>query len=85
MKRSLLTFVVSLALAACAVDPTVDEGAERGPAQSETENTAQTQSELRMALDDSKYCLPGEEVRCTLGPPPVCKCVSKTPPILLAR
>ena len=36
-------------------------------------------------LDDSKYCLPGEEVKCSLFPV-VCKCVPKKvdPPILIA-
>lgn len=28
------------------------------------------------------FCLPGEVRRCTLGPPPVCRCEPINPPIL---
>lgn len=84
MKHSLsIAVLVGLALVGCAVDPTApdpDEGAGAS-----TEEVGTTTSELR-ALDPSKYCLPGEVVKCTLGPPPVCRCVpaTTTPPILSA-
>lgn len=84
MKRAFAFLFVSLSLVACAVEP---DDATTPPAE-EAEPTAQVQSELRpvRGLDDTKYCLPGEEVKCTLGPPPVCKCVAKKvdPPILIA-
>ncbi|MBX3193274.1 MAG: hypothetical protein KF819_40195 [Labilithrix sp.] len=73
MKPAWLMLLVPFALAACAVDPT--------PESDVVENVDQAESELKK-LDDSTFCLPGEEVKCTLGPPPVCKCVpKKAPPI----
>ena len=76
MKLSLPALLVPFVFVACAVDPTEPE-----PETEPVENVAEAESELR-ALDDSKYCPPGEEVKCTLGPPPVCRCVPKDPPIL---
>jgi hypothetical protein len=78
MKRSLLLALLgSLSLFACAADSTPDEP---------TEKVSEAKSDLAV-LDSSKYCLPGEVVKCTLGPPPVCHCesVTKTTTTLYAR
>ena len=84
MKRLLVSLFVPLALAACAVDPSTPDPGE-GPGtenaiENVTDEVGDVQSELR--LDDSKYCLPGETVKCTLGPPPVCRCVPKPPVVI---
>lgn len=67
MKR-LLVFALPFAVFACA--------AESAPPEPE-EHVSEAKSEL-YSLDSSKYCLPGEVVHCTLGPPPVCTCVPAT-------
>lgn len=93
MKSLLLAaFLVPLALVGCAADPMPPEGDESAASATSEganadENVGTTQSELRFGLDDSKYCLPGEVVKCELGPPPKCRCVAKTTtttPVLVA-
>lgn len=92
MKCLLLTaLLVPLALVGCAADPMPPEGDESAAAGTTEEADAAekvgtAQSELRFGLDDSKYCLPGEVVKCDLGPPPKCRCVAKTTttPVLVA-
>lgn len=83
MKRlSLLALLVPFAVMACAVgtNPS-DSGETARDDASESSNISQTEDALKVKLDDSKYCLPGEVVHCTLGPPPVCTCVAK--PVLI--
>ncbi len=78
MKCSLLMSLVPLVLIGCAADPMPTDSDESVPALSEVNaNEADPQARVGRALDDSKYCLPGEVVHCTLGPPPVCSCVPK--------
>lgn len=59
----------SLAVPAAAPAPAVDEHVDT---QAYSLMTSTTTS------GSSTYCLPGETVKCTLGPPPVCTCVPAT-------
>jgi hypothetical protein len=68
MNRSLfIALLVPLALIGCAAETTPDET-------NDSENVAETQSELTIGVKPTPFCLPGEVRKCTLGPPPVCRC-----------
>ena len=72
-KITLLTALVALlTVVGCAAEPDVDVGEEVGENESALTTKAPT-----------PFCLPGEVVKCTLGPPPVCRCVPVKPPIVL--
>lgn len=86
MKRSMFAALLfPLAIAGCSADATSDSSGEPGGAADDQAAAAPapvegvaTQRAAGGALDPSKYCLPGETVKCTLGPPPVCSCVPAT-------
>ncbi len=66
--------ILPLAHLGCAAEATMppDEG----------ENVAAERTEEGQEIKALRgtFCLPGEKVSCTLGPPPVCHCEGTSPP-----
>jgi|GEM_PF-6634422 len=82
----LVSLAALLVGAGCAVAPD-SSGDESGGGDTATvepgeEAVSETASAYSVVPTRPPFCLPGEVVRCTLGPPPVCRCVSTTPPVL---
>lgn len=75
-RLALVAFLLPLALAACAIDPTPPE--ESQAAALEPTKPAQPPT----MTDRVAFCLPGETRVCTLGPPPVCHCELSKPPVI---
>jgi hypothetical protein len=68
MKRVFLfALFFSLALVGCADDAAPEEGDDVSAEQTKT-------ADVEVAAKKVPFCLPGEKVVCTLGPPPVCHC-----------
>ena len=80
MKRSLCAaLLLSLGLFACAADPAPGSEADETM---EVQIAEEAETESLPSAKRTPFCLPGEKVSCTLGPPPVCRCVPTTPPVL---
>jgi hypothetical protein len=66
-----------LSLLACAAETTTPEEGEGVVAPPVNEATT-----VKPEASRGTFCLPGEKVVCTLGPPPVCHCEATTPPVI---
>jgi hypothetical protein len=65
--------VVSVATMACGAAPDGSESTEEGQAADTKQSGARSSPNERIG-GGTPFCLPGEKVVCTLGPPPVCHC-----------
>jgi hypothetical protein len=87
-RMSLVVTVVAFAgvVGGCGVETTPEaftEGEGQAEAQ-EGESVAREASPL-LVKSPTPFCLPGEVRKCTLGPPPVCRCEAATiDPVLAA-
>jgi len=66
-------------LLACAAETTTTPDESEGAAVPPPVNEATT---VKPEMSRVPFCLPGEKVVCTLGPPPVCHCEGTTPPVV---
>lgn len=48
----------------------------------EDDEAVEANAEALTTKAPTPFCLPGEVRKCTLGPPPVCRCEPINPPIL---
>ncbi|HEU4411971.1 MAG TPA: hypothetical protein VFS43_42410 [Polyangiaceae bacterium] len=68
MNRLFLSaLLLPLALVGCAADAAPDEGDDAS-----VEPTKGAEADV--SAQAAPFCLPGEKLVCTLGPPPVCSC-----------
>ena len=67
-----------LTLLACAAETTTPEEGENTVAPPPINEATTVKPEATRV----SFCLPGEKVVCTLGPPPVCHCEATTPPVV---
>jgi hypothetical protein len=74
----------SMFVVACAATPACGAPADSNESTGRNQ-TAETKSAEQERIRRTPFCLPGEKVVCTLGPPPVCHCAPAALPIGTSR